>query len=271
MNKFKLVVLDLDGTTCEFLGAFVDSNIQPIKDVIENKINVVFATGRPIKAKFNRLDIFGFNKYHSLGIGFNGALIYDLIKKEELISFPLDKIKAKAVFELLKLSENKDCVLCAYTIEDDLCYVTKSAEEFEDIKLESVLFEKPALIYNDECQMYDCYKILVFNANSKFKKQVEEIGLEIAWSEQSLAGEITRKGVNKRLALEYIANHLKIKPEEIIAMGDGENDVAMLGYAGLSISPTNACDNAKNNAKVVSHYSNLEGFVGIELKKYVLN
>ncbi|AKX34548.1 HAD family hydrolase [Spiroplasma litorale] len=271
MNNFKLVVLDLDGTSCESLGDFVDVNIEPIKEVIKKGIRLIFATGRPIKAKFNKIDMFGYQENHSVGIGFNGAVIYDYIKNEEIISFPLDKEKASKVFDLLKLPVNKDCILCAYTTNDDICYITKSLDESIDLKLESSLFEKEAILYNDGMEMFDCYKILVFNANEEFKKQVQEIGLEIAWSPQAKAGEITRKGVNKKLALQYIAEKYKIDQSEIIAMGDGENDVAMLEYVGLSIAPTNACDDAKKAANLISDYSNIEGFVAHELKKYVLN
>ncbi|AKU80213.1 Cof-type HAD-IIB family hydrolase [Spiroplasma turonicum] len=270
MSNYKMVVLDLDGTTCLPLDNIVESNIEPIKQVIKKGVRVVFATGRPIKAKFNNLEKFEFSELHSIGIGFNGATIYDLLNKKEIAAFPLEKEKATKVFNLLKKPEFKECILCAYTVQDDITYVTKKIEESKDLEFESKLFEKPATIYDDSYEMFDCYKILVFNANEEFKQEVINIGLEIAWSKQSLSGEITRKGVNKKLAVEYLSNMFKVDPINILAMGDGENDVEMLKYAGLSIAPKNACDNAKSNAKVVSEFKDADGVVGIELNNYIL-
>ena len=53
------------------------------------------------------------------------------------------------------------------------------------------------------------------------------------------------KGVNKRKALGLICKKLNISQEEIVAVGDGINDIDMLNYAGLSIAMGNSCDELK--------------------------
>jgi hydroxymethylpyrimidine pyrophosphatase-like HAD family hydrolase len=60
--------------------------------------------------------------------------------------------------------------------------------------------------------------------------------------------EMTAPGVNKGTGLEQLAAHLKIPREAIIAMGDSDNDKAMIRYAGLGVAMGNAADEVKQVA-----------------------
>jgi hypothetical protein len=52
--------------------------------------------------------------------------------------------------------------------------------------------------------------------------------------------DIVNPDVNKANALSYIAETLEIAPEEIMAFGDGLNDLEMLEYVGQPVAMTNA-------------------------------
>ncbi|MFN4227237.1 MAG: Cof-type HAD-IIB family hydrolase [Candidatus Ratteibacteria bacterium] len=73
--------------------------------------------------------------------------------------------------------------------------------------------------------------------------------------------EFMNKGVNKGVGLDVLAKYYKIKKNEIIAFGDGENDLEMLLYAGISVVPKNAKEKIKRNAQIVSDYSNNEAYI----------
>ena len=70
-------------------------------------------------------------------------------------------------------------------------------------------------------------------------------------SERSLF-EILPKGVNKGLALEKLCEYLKVDNRQTIAIGDYDNDVAMLRYAGCGIAVANASKAALDAADVVT-------------------
>ena len=57
--------------------------------------------------------------------------------------------------------------------------------------------------------------------------------------------------VNKATALAKIAGQLQTKPEAVLAFGDGENDVAMLRWAGLGVAMSHGNAAAKAAAKLV--------------------
>ena len=77
-------------------------------------------------------------------------------------------------------------------------------------------------------------------------------------------------GVTKAFALERLAQKLNIKVEEIMALGDANNDLEMLKFAGLGIAMGNASDYVKSLADNVTD-SNDENGVAKAIEKYLLN
>ena len=78
------------------------------------------------------------------------------------------------------------------------------------------------------------------------------------------------KRVNKGTGVKSLADVLGIKPEEIMAIGDQENDIAMIEYAGVGVAMDNAIPSVKEVANFVTK-SNLEDGVAFAIEKYVLN
>lgn len=80
--------------------------------------------------------------------------------------------------------------------------------------------------------------------------------------------EIFSLRAGKGNAIAALAAHLGIPKEEIIAVGDGENDAAMFDGAGLGLATENACDLLKDAADAII-CNNDEHIVLYILKKYV--
>ena len=60
------------------------------------------------------------------------------------------------------------------------------------------------------------------------------------------------KGIDKGSVLSKIAQRYCIDRDNVLAIGDNDNDYEMLDWAGLSIVPSNASTNAKEAASVIS-------------------
>ena len=82
--------------------------------------------------------------------------------------------------------------------------------------------------------------------------------------------EILPKTVDKGQALLHLASKLHLSPEQVMAVGDQENDQAMLEVAGLPVAMDNASPELKKIAKVVTR-SNDESGVAYALRKWVLH
>ena len=65
--------------------------------------------------------------------------------------------------------------------------------------------------------------------------------------------EVISSGVSKATAVAEIAMELGVPPENVIAIGDADNDVEMVAAAGLGIAMGNACTPLKASAdRIVS-------------------
>jgi hydroxymethylpyrimidine pyrophosphatase-like HAD family hydrolase len=73
--------------------------------------------------------------------------------------------------------------------------------------------------------------------------------------------EITRRGVNKGVALRSLAAHLQVPMEQVAAVGDGENDIYMFREAGLSIAMGNAPLVVKQAADLIASSNDEDGLV----------
>ncbi len=81
--------------------------------------------------------------------------------------------------------------------------------------------------------------------------------------------EFTAAETSKGIALEKLAGYLGIGPDEIFAVGDCENDISMIRYAGLGVAMGNALDDVKESADLVIGTNNDEGLAAF-LEEYFL-
>lgn len=81
--------------------------------------------------------------------------------------------------------------------------------------------------------------------------------------------DVNAYGVSKRTALETLCRELHIPSTEVAAVGDYDNDIDMLSWAGLGVAMGNAGPHIKQLAKVVTS-SNEEDGVARVIQKYLL-
>ena len=82
--------------------------------------------------------------------------------------------------------------------------------------------------------------------------------------------EIMAPGVGKDHSLARLLAHLDLSREQLIAFGDGFNDLTMLRFAGMGVAMANAADEVKAVADFVT-LSNDEDGVGHAVEQWVLN
>jgi Cof subfamily protein (haloacid dehalogenase superfamily) len=81
--------------------------------------------------------------------------------------------------------------------------------------------------------------------------------------------EIIHKDVSKANGIDLLAKELGIKQSEVMAIGDEENDVSMIEYAGMGVVMENGNENLKKLAQFVTK-SNQEDGVAHAVEKFVL-
>ena len=80
--------------------------------------------------------------------------------------------------------------------------------------------------------------------------------------------EVMAQGIDKAASLDRLASSLGIKQEEVMAFGDGYNDLSMIEYAGMGISMANGVDGVKERANIIT-LSNDEDGIAYALNKFL--
>ena len=123
-------------------------------------------------------------------------------------------------------------------------------DEKDDIVKSEIIFRDPASIYELRNELKDIDELEIVDS-SKYNI------------------EITRKGVSKGKAVERLAILYGVKREEIMTIGDSQNDITMIEYAGLGIAMGNSEDVVKQKADYVTDSNDNEG-VANAINKFII-
>ena len=82
--------------------------------------------------------------------------------------------------------------------------------------------------------------------------------------------ELVPKGIDKAQSLQVLLDKLEMKKEEMIACGDGFNDLSMIRFAGLGVAMSNAQPPVKEVADYITLSNDEEGVAHV-VEKFLLN
>jgi Cof subfamily protein (haloacid dehalogenase superfamily) len=134
----------------------------------------------------------------------------------------------------------------------------------------------PVIEIADLASLYPepCIKIVGVGEESKLRARRPELmnlfseQLYITQSAYDLL-EFLHPDVSKKHGLMAIARDLGIDRSEIVAIGDGHNDIGMIQFAGLGVAMNNAHDEVKSEADHVTR-SNAEDGVAVVIEDLIL-
>lgn len=274
-RTIRMIGVDLDGTLLNSEKQLTDYTKEVLKKAIEQEIAVVVATGRPFSGVPDELKHFPGMRY---ALTANGARILDMQKQKVVYENLLSGEIAEKVIDILKRHHAiheffVDGV--GYMNEDGLKNVYAY---FEDPHMAEYLQSTriPVKDVKEKLQAMKCEvdKLQGIFRNQKDKQEaLEELntlsGIVVtAAMDNNL--EINKEGTNKGLGLLQLGKSLGISRQEIMACGDGGNDVEMLKEVGFAVAMANAYDTVKTAADFVT-VSNDEDGVARAIERFVLN
>lgn len=274
-RTIRMIGVDLDGTLLNSEKQLTAYTREVLKKAIEQEVAVVVATGRPFSGVPDELKHFPGMRY---ALTANGARILDMQKQKVVYENLLSGEIAEKVIDILKRHHAiheffVDGV--GYMNEDGLKNVYAY---FEDPHMAEYLQSTriPVKDVKEKLQAMKCEvdKLQGIFRNQKDKQEaLEELntlsGIVVtAAMDNNL--EINKEGTNKGLGLLQLGKSLGISREEIMACGDGGNDVEMLKEVGFAVAMANAYDTVKTAADFVT-VSNDEDGVAKVIERFVLN
>ncbi|AZK46108.1 Cof-type HAD-IIB family hydrolase [Paenibacillus lentus] len=267
--NYKMIVLDLDDTLLRDDHTISPRTKKALMDAQEAGIKVVLASGRPTFAMTHIAKELELEKYGSFILSFNGAKITNCATEEVLFSSTLSP---ETVHELYEVSKREGVWIHTY-VGDDI--VTPVNNKYTDIEgeitgmpiIEAANFVAAVQEPVVKVLMVDDPEKLVA-LESKLQPLMEG-KLNVVRSKPFFL-EFTEAGVDKGTSLHHLIQQLGIKREEVIAIGDSYNDLAMIEFAGLGVAMGNAPDDIKAVADHVTD-TNMEDGVAKVVETYMLD
>ncbi len=233
MRKYKLIISDFDGSLVGKDLKISRRNLNALEELRRSGVEITLATGRRLQSIKPFIDEL---KVSLPVILYNGAGIYDPHKNIWLYRKFLDLNIFKEILSFLK-STNLKISLGVYW-KDELWELEK-IEIIKEIIKDSVI-----KIFIEARE--DILKELKNPLENYYKEKVE-----IVFSAEKFL-EILPKGCSKGNAMLSMLDFLGIAPEEVIAIGDYDNDIDMLKKAGLGVALPNSSFKIKEIADYIA-------------------
>lgn len=272
MEQYKLIAFDMDGTLLNSKKEIKQENLKAIDKAFAAGKEVILCTGRCIAELKEYIEQIPRLRYV---VGTSGALVYDVKEDNEIY---MQAISIEQVHEILEVAKTVDAMPHILTKDSIVSRGDFENMQHFDMKIYIPLFEKVATKVDDIFEYYSEHEMPVAKLNiyhvspeerEKTKEKLKNMDLVLADAERTSV-EISANGTTKGTGLEQLCKYLGITMDEVIAVGDADNDIDVLRKAGLSIAMGNANEKVKSICDVVVSDCDSDGCVEA-IEKYLLN
>lgn len=260
MSVYRLIAFDMDGTLLDSHKRVRESSLEALKAAKDSGKITALATGRGVaelreyEATLQDVDAV---------IASSGAHVYlrggkNLYTKE---------LPSEAVLELIDIAA--DLPVMPHILSRDSVMHGEDLAHVEDFGMGAYreMYERVAIRVRDirEYVKTNCgpiFKLNLYSASPDVRdilaKRVRNLGVNAVYSEYSNL-ECSPTGISKAEGLRVLCKHYGVDLSETIAVGDGDNDLAVLQTARFAVAMGNANERVKAVADAVVSTNDADG------------
>jgi Cof subfamily protein (haloacid dehalogenase superfamily) len=223
----KMLALDVDGTLVDFEDRMTDRVRSTVRAARDAGLHVVISTGRSTPGVMDAAGLLGFDE--GLAVASNGAVTFSYSPVEILSTVTFD---ARETVKLV-LEHVPDAAVAVEEIGRG--YRINKAFPTGEINGEMIVQSVAQLVAEPVT------RVIIRSPGQSaedFTKLAQRLGLHgisyfvgyTAWLD------LAPEGVSKASGLEAVCARLGVDPSEVLALGDGLNDLEMLRWAGRGVA-----------------------------------
>ncbi len=268
----KLIALDMDGTLLDEQKELKQAQIEAIHQAVEAGVKIVLCTGRPLVGVKPFVEQLGFDTEEEFIIVNNGCSTHST-KDWSLIDW--EELSVADIDYLATFIENDDVQISLFD-EEDYFVLAEKANARVDLDAGLVgMTPQPIDLEEARSGKHRFFEAMFVGEKEHIDtfEAAHNLVLSQQYStvrSQDYLLEILPNGASKASGLKKLADRLGILPEEIMAMGDANNDLEMIEFAGLGIAMGNANEQVKAIAQDITDTNENNG-VAKAIEKHILN
>nr|XP_043636267.1 endoribonuclease YBEY, chloroplastic [Erigeron canadensis] len=263
--KFSYIFCDMDGTLLNSKSQISDTNANALREASSRGVKVVIATGKTRSAVITLLKTVdlagrdGIASEYSPGVFIQGLLVYGK-QGREIHRRNLNPDVCREAFNyslehnipLIAFSENRCLTLYSHPLVDSLHTV------YNEPKAEIM----PSV---DHLLSSDVQKVLFLHTAEGVAGTLRPYWSEATTGRASVVQaqpdmlEIVPAGSSKGSGVRMLLDHFGVTANEVMAIGDGENDIEMIELASLGIALSNGSEKTKAVADVIGASNDEDG------------
>ena len=269
--KYKIIVLDVDGTLLNSDRIITDRMRVALIKVQQMGVRIVLATGRPTYGVMPLAKELELDKNDGYILPYNGGQIIsaqtgDVLFEKRINTKSLPYLERKAVknkFSILTYGEDT-----IYTNDITNEHAIKEAE-LNSMRLKEANPFADAITFSPyKCMLVSDDEPALVDLEGHWKRRLA--GEVDVFRSEKFFLEVVPPFIDKANTLSLLLEKLNVNSENVVAIGDGVRDVAMIQVAGLGIAMGNAQDSVKACADYVT-LTNDEDGVALALENLLLS
>lgn len=248
--SIKLIAIDMDGTMLNSHHAISPRVKEMIKTAKDHGIKVAICTGRPYSGAAGYFEELGLSD--DFVICYNGAIVQHIKSGEQIAHYSLTH---EDFLEIDTMARRLDVHL--HLMDDKFIYTSNRDISPYTVR-ESFLVGMPVKYRTQEeiTPDFSIIKMMMIDEETILDEAIAKLPdwffeKYTALRSADFYFEILNKETDKGRGLERLAEHLGISQSETMAIGDNENDLAMIRYAGTGVAMGNAIQSVKDAADVI--------------------
>lgn len=273
----KLIAIDLDGTLLHSDRTLSEENRLAVQAAKAAGVQVVLCTGRPLRSMHYLLDEIGLRDKGDIAITYNGGLIQKTENGEIVSQITFNREECLDIYELGQFLEmpvnfiDLDYVYePPYPVGAESVYMATNknvpknqALQFMDIAME----ELP--------DPFTINKIVMSRPTEELDAIIPKIPAAYhekynIYKSQPFILEVLPQNVDKGYSMRVLGEMLGLEKNQIMGIGDQENDLSLVENAGFGVAMGNAIEHVKESADFITK-TNDENGVAHAIHKFVLN
>ena len=271
MQAYKLIAIDIDGTLVKKDQTISPRTIEALIRVQKQGVKVTICSGRPAYGIAPHADTLRLAEFGGYVISYNGGGICDWATKEEIYA---QTLKPEVLPYLCECARKHGFSILTY-VGEHIVAEGNHVENNPYVQFTSMRNKMPIHPVPDFLKeiTYPISKCMIVGNPEPLQLLEQEMATHLqgqaeAFRSEPFFLEVVPQGIEKARGLAALLTHLGLQREELMAFGDGFNDIGMIEFAGMGIAMANAQEVVKKAADYVTGSNEADG-IADALDKFI--